>query len=118
MSMAGVASARPVIGSTLKVDVFDVPNAFGGFFMLAGVTPIIPGYDLTTIGMPSCTLDLQIITTDFIPTTANTGQWSLAIPNSPIWLGYSIYHQAVGVDLPANTAGFITSQLGTAIVGV
>ena len=118
MAMTGVPSARPVIGSTMKVDVTGIPAVMTGFLMIAGVTPVIPGFDLTGIGMPGCSLDLQIIMTEIIPSTAGEGQWSLAIPNSPIWLGFSIYHQAVGLDLSANTAGFIISHLGTATVGI
>ena len=118
IATADVPSARPVLGTTMKVDVTGVSAAMTGFFMIAGVTPVTPGFDLTGIGMPGCTLDLQIITTDIVPATAGSGQWSLSIPNSPIWLGYSIYHQAVGLDLPANAFGLITSRLGIATVGI
>lgn len=118
MALAGVPSARPVIGSTTKVDVTGVPAMMTSFVMIAGVTPILPGFDLTGIGMPGCTLDMQIITTEIVPALAGEGQWSLAIPNNPIWLGYSIYHQAVGLDLPANTAGLIISHVGNATVGI
>lgn len=118
MELIGVPSARPVLGSTLKVDVTGVPVAMTAFVMFAGVVPIIPGADLTALGMPGCTLDLNIITTEIVPAASGEGQWSLAIPNSAIWLGNSVYHQAVGFDLAANAAGYITSHLGIATVGI
>ena len=86
--------------------------------MIAGVTPINPGLDLTGIGMPGCTLDLQILINEVVPAVQGEGQWSLAIPNDPIWLGFSIYHQAIGLDPAANAFGFITSNVGNATVGI
>lgn len=117
MIQTGVPSARPVMGSVMKVDVTNNPIAVPGFVMVAGVNPIVPGIDLTSIGMPNCTLGLDIITIEVVPANAGSGQWSLGIPNNPVWLGQSIYHQAVGFDLAANALGYLTSNLGKATVG-
>jgi len=117
ITQTGVPSARPVLDSTMKVDVTDIPAALTGFVMVVGTTPIVPALDLTSIGMPGCTLGLNIIATEIVPAAAGAGQWALAIPNNPAWLGQSIYHQAVGFDLPANALGFLTSNLGQGIVG-
>ncbi len=118
ITLTGVPSALPVIGSTMKVDVANLPVAVPIFVMVAGTTPIVPALDLTSIGMPGCTLGLLIISNETAAANAGVGQWSLAIPNNPVWLGQSIYHQAVGLDLAANALGFLTSDLGHALVGL
>ena len=118
MEITAVPSARPVLNSTMKVDISGNPVAMPVLVMIAGVTPINPGLDLTGIGMPGCTLDLQILINEVVPAVQGEGQWSLAIPNDPIWLGFSIYHQAIGLDPAANAFGFITSNVGNATVGI
>lgn len=118
VALREVPSARPVIGSTLKVEVVDLPASVPICLMLAGTAPIVPALDLTSFGMPGCTLGLQSIATETLLATAGEAEWSLAIPNNPAWLGQSIYHQAVSVDLAANALGLTTSDLGEARVGL
>ena len=118
MTLAGVPSARPVLGSTLQVDVAGAPPAVPVFLMIAGVVPYTPKIDLTAVGMPGCELGLEMITLESVPQTSGSGQWSLAIPNSPLWLGQSVWHQAVGLDPGVNALGLITSNTGEAAVGL
>lgn len=118
ITLTGVPSARPVLASVMSVDVSNLPASASVFVMVAGTTPTIPAIDLTSIGMPGCTLGMQIISNETLPANAGDGQWSLAIPNNPAWLGQSIYHQAVGLDLAANALGLLTSNLGEALVGL
>ncbi len=118
MELAGVPSARPVLGSTLKVDVTGAPAALPAFLMIAGVVPYAPKLDLTAAGMPGCELGLEMIVLESVLQTNGAGQWSLPIPNSPLWLGQSIWHQAVGLDPTANALGLITSNTGEASAGL
>ncbi|MFN3244194.1 MAG: vanadium-dependent haloperoxidase [Planctomycetota bacterium] len=118
MQVAGVASARPVLGSTMLVDVANAPTAVPAFVMIAGVTPFDPKVDLGPVGMPGCELGLDMIVLEVVPQTAGSGQWALPIPNDPLWLGQSVWHQAVGFDVAANPRGFITSNTGEGAVGL
>lgn len=117
IELGAVPSARAVLGSTLEVDANYLPSAAPLFVMIAGTTAHPSGIDLTSIGMPGCSLHLDIISADSVAAFGGTGRWSLPIPNSPAWLGQSIYHQAVGIDPAANVLGLITSEYGIATVG-
>ncbi|MEO6597461.1 MAG: vanadium-dependent haloperoxidase, partial [Planctomycetota bacterium] len=118
VAISGVPGARAVIGSTLRVEVANLPVSTPAVIMMVGTTAIVPGTDLGMLGAPGCTLDLGII--DYHPLTPLLGHatWSLPIPNDPTWLGQSIYHQAAAADALANPFGWTTSNAGNAIVGL
>jgi hypothetical protein len=118
VTLAGVPSARPVMGSTLKVDVGNLPVAVPMFFLLAGTSRIQPGLDLGFAGAPGCTLDNDMIVLEVVPAAFGSGRWSLPIPSDPTWLGLTIFHQAVGLDVAANALGLTSSNLGHASVGL
>ena len=46
------------------------------------------------------------------------GQLALAILNSSLFLGVSIWHQAVALDPAVNALGLITSDTGEGVVGL
>ncbi|MCK5941483.1 MAG: vanadium-dependent haloperoxidase [Planctomycetes bacterium] len=118
IAMAGVPSARPVLGSTMRVDASNLPAGVPAFVMIVGTAALTPKLDLTSIGMPGCELGLDIIVLDVVNQTAGEGQWALPIPNTPAWIGQSIWHQAVGFDPAANALGYITSRTGRGLVGL
>jgi hypothetical protein len=118
ITISGVSSARPVLGMTMLVDVEDLPASVPVFLMIAGTSAIVPGLDLGFTGAPGCTLDLNIIANETLPAVAGVGQWSFSVPNNPVWIGQTIYHQAVGIDLAANALGLTTSNVGAAKVGL
>ncbi|HEX5053780.1 MAG TPA: vanadium-dependent haloperoxidase [Planctomycetota bacterium] len=118
VTVSAVPSALPVIGSTMKVDVANLPAAVPLFVMLAGTTRLVPGFNLGYFGAPGCTSDVLPITSETLLATWGTGRWTLPIPLNTAWLGLSIYHQAVGIDLAANALGVTTSNLGDARLGL
>ena len=118
MELAGVPSARPVLGSTMLVDVSGAPAAAPAFLMIAGTSGYTPAVDLTAVGMPGCGLGVDMLVMEAVPQVGGAGQWSLPIPSVPLFLGLSIWHQAVGLDPGVNAVGLITSNTGEGAVGL
>ena len=118
VQLNGVPSARPVLGSVLKVDVVNLPVFAPVFLMSVGTSRLVPGVDLGSIGAPGCTIDHQLLVVEVGSAAYGRGSWSLAIPNNPVWLGRAIYQQAIGFDAAANALGIVTSNLGIATVGL
>ena len=94
------------------------PTASPAFLMIAGTAPYTPALDLSAVGMPGCQLGLDMIVMDAVPQVNGGGQWALAIPNSSLFLGASIWHQAVALDPGVNALGLITSDTGEGVVGL
>src|SRR5690606_13798151 len=114
----GVPSAKPVLGSVLKVKVENLPVFAPVYLMTVGTTRLLPAVDLGSVGAPGCTIDHQLLLAEVGNAAFGRGSWSLAIPSNPVWLGQSIFQQAFGFDAAANALGLITSNLGVAVVGL
>ena len=118
VTLVAVPSARPVLGSTLRVDVTELPLASPVFLMVASTDPIAPSLNLAIVGAPGCLLEQQILLLETLTANSGAGSWSFPIANNASLIGQSIYHQAVGIDPTANLLGLTTSNLGTATVGL
>lgn len=118
VTLSGVPSARPVLGTTMQAKAINLPVPAPVVIMMMGVQDQVPGIDLTAIGAPGCRVDVQILALEFLTAAAGQATWSFAIPNNPVWLGQSIYHQVVTSDPPANPFGITTSNAGRAFVGI
>ncbi|MCA8943121.1 MAG: vanadium-dependent haloperoxidase [Planctomycetes bacterium] len=117
VSLAAQPSGMPVPGSTMVVDVTNLPMAAANTVMFLGLTRPPSPLDLTPIGMGGCTLDTNIFATPVVPAAGGTAQWSLNIPDNPFWLGKSLYHQAFTLDLGVNTLGVTSSVAGRGLIG-
>lgn len=113
-----VPEGRPVLGSTMLVDVSGLPSATPVYLMLLGMFEHAPALDLTSYGMPGCTLGVDWAYAETLTSTAGSDQWTLQIPSTPNWLGFEIYHQAVGLDPTANAFGMITSNAALGTIGL
>lgn len=118
MELTGVPSARPVLGSTMLVDVDGAPSSVPAFLMMAGTVPYTPAIDLSAVGMPGCQLGLDMIVLESVLQIGGSGQWALPIPNSSLFLGMSVWHQAVALDPTVNSLGLITSDTGEGVIGL
>jgi len=117
VGLSGVPSARPVLGSTLVVDVTGIPPVNQLCPLFVSTMETAPAIDLTSIGMPGCTLSVQPMEMFLLPQSSGNAQWSIAIPNLPALTGLALWHQAVVFDTAANAAGLITSEVGVATIG-
>jgi len=118
VELVAVPSARPVLGSTFAVEVENLPVFAPIYLMTAGTDRLLPAVDLGLVGAPGCTIDHEVIVADTGAAAFGRGTWSLALPNTPAWLGVTFYQQAIGFDGAANDLGLITSDLGIATIGL
>ncbi len=117
LGLRGVPSARPVLGSTMAVEVIGVPGANQVVLLMVGTSGFSPAIDLTAIGMPGCVIGVNPIEVVPLLPSAGTAPWSLAIPNVAPLAGTTVWHQALALDPAANAAGLITSDVGQGVVG-
>ncbi len=117
VSLSAAPAGLPVLGGTLSVDITNLPLAASNTFVAFGFFPWNPGLDLGPIGMTGCTLDLEIVATESVAASGGTANWTLGIPNEPAAIGWSIAHQALTIDGPANALGLTSSISGDAQIG-
>ena len=118
VSLQGDRSARPVVGSGMRVEVSNLPTAAPIAIMVLGLEPIVPGFDLAPLGAAGCTADVSVLAYDLLPVSGGVSSWTLPIPNDPAWLGQSLLHQVSANDAPVNALGVITSCLGVGLIGL
>jgi hypothetical protein len=96
----------PAVGGTYSIDVVGLPSTpvLLGF----GVTAI-PPFDLTGLGLPTCTLDVLIIGT--IPGVTDAGGVATFSPPSPAVAGQTFHVQGYVADAGASTLGATTELL-------
>lgn len=114
-ALTASAGAPPIVGSTGSIVLSDVPTALS--FVAAGTSDqIFNGYalpvSLASIGMQGCDLLQSADLGSFaaMPGSGTTATWSLAIPQSPLLVGVSIYLQGYAVAPGANPLGVIVSN--------
>ncbi|MCA8943710.1 MAG: vanadium-dependent haloperoxidase [Planctomycetes bacterium] len=113
-----VPSAMPVLGSTLELAVSNLPLAATNGWVALGSFKQTPLVDLSVIGMPSCTFDVfDPFATIPVAATNGSALYSLDMPSDPWWLGRSLYHQALAIDLGANALGITTSVSADTRIG-
>lgn len=101
-------SGFPTVGSTYSIDISGAPNVPG--LIGIGVTPIpSPGFDLTSVGLPGCTLDLLILSSVGI-VTDGAGEFSITAP-PPTVAGSTFFLQAYLIDAGPTTLGATTELL-------
>lgn len=104
------ATNRPVLGTTLQMNVTSVPagTSFGVVFL--GFAQYAAGQSLASIGMPGClrycSQDSQYGT--FVSGTSYT--YSLALPNQAAFRGLHIYAQAATLTPGVNALGALSSN--------
>lgn len=110
------ASALPVLGSTLTIDIGNLP-APETMVMVLGVGTVTPSVDLGFLGAPGCPAHVTPDFLQLITGSAGSASFSLAVPNNPALTGYELHSQAIVVDAAANAFGGVVSDAATATVG-
>ena len=102
--------SRPVIGTVASMETFAIPAGSTAGLVLFGFTPIDPGIDLTTIGMPGCSLLVVVdASIPFTPAGA-TSRHALPLPNTPALVGVHLHLQSAAVVPGANRLGVLASN--------
>jgi hypothetical protein len=111
----------PRIGSTLRVNLLDLPA--NAAFMLTGWSSTNSSFgplplSLNSLGMPGCIAFVSADSAAIVVGAGGSALWSTSIPDLPILVGLTFYQQAIVIDpLAGNSMGAVMSDAATAIVG-
>lgn len=119
-TMVAAPGSRPVLGSTLSVDLGNVP--LGVAIMAVGLSntslpPFTLPFDLAQFGMPGCLLRTDAQVTSIVAGVPPQANWTLSVPNNPGLQGLILYNQAFVVDPTANLAGLTITPGGRIRLG-
>jgi|JRYL01.1.fsa_nt_gb hypothetical protein len=125
LTLAGAPNALPVVGSTLAVEVGNIPTGAPAFVMVGLSDRTWLGQPLPQLldsfGATGCTL-YQDIAVDGFGSTVATGsgvaQWSKSIPNDKVFVGFEMFLQAWAPSASANPAGLVASGAIKVVVGL
>ncbi|MDA0373714.1 MAG: hypothetical protein O2865_08005 [Planctomycetota bacterium] len=108
LSLIGVG--RPKLGSSFALEVREIPSAaFLGAISL-GFTQIVPGIDLTSVGMARCFQHTTFDATFAFTPSGGTQSMPLNIPATPALAGVHVYGQAIANGTPYTPSGVLTSN--------
>lgn len=108
--MALAASARPRLGTTISLDTTDVPAAGLLGIQFLSFTKLLPGLDLTGLGMPGCTLYQAMDVALTFPLAGGSGSQPFAIPNNLAFQGLLVAAQSGALAPTANALGLLSSN--------
>lgn len=105
--LALLAPSSPVVGTTMNLQVSNVPGVFIPALGAMGTSRTswlglpLP-FDLAPAGIPGCLLHQSAEATLALGAPNGTGvvPWPVAIPNNPLLLGSELYFQALTLELP------------------
>jgi len=115
-----LVGGMPILGTTFKVACTNLqPDHFAtmwiGFSNTTSVLGTLP-FDLTTLGMPGCTL---FVSGDLVGTLLNwngMALWEATLPNAPEFVGLPFYLQAGVIDR-INALGMVVTNAAEVRVG-
>ncbi len=114
-----VALQPPRLGQTMVIELSNLP--LNAAFLLVGFSNTNSSLgslplDLTALGAPGCfgrvSSDIAVLVTG----ANNRATWSLAIPNSPLYLSNFLFTQGLSLD-GINTLGAVPSDAAGLVVG-
>jgi hypothetical protein len=106
------ASARPVLGTTIQMNVGNIPPGAPIAGLIYGLTKFSPGLPLAGIGMPGCFQYGSQEVTVLLIAPGSTASAPFGVPNNPAFAGVHVVVQAAVFD-PAgghNTLGALSSN--------
>jgi len=122
-ALANVAGSLPRIGSTLHLQLTNLPPSFInvpiGFlgFDAASWGGIPLPLSLAPFGFPGCDALLAPVTSDGLTNVVGVAAWNIPLPMSAFALGADIYFQGAVLVPGWNPGGFVFSNGGHAVVG-
>lgn len=121
--LANVAGSVPRIGSTLQLQVTNLPGSplnavIGaiGFDATEWNGSPLP-LDLSPLGFTGCDLWLAPAITSFVSNSNGMATWDVLIPMNSFYLGVHVYFQALVLVPGWNPAGFVFSNAGHGVMG-
>ncbi len=110
LSLAPQTGSRPVIGTTftMEIDRITAGSTLGA--MVFGFNALVPGLDLSPLGMPGCEQNISLDASSFFPLLTTPATFPFAVPNSSGLVGYTLYAQAGTVTPGINLPGVAVSN--------
>lgn len=114
----------PALGSTFSRQLTGAP-AFAPYLLMQGLSNVTANggsvplpYDLTPLGAPSCTINVDpAINTFGFTDAAGVAEWSMNVPNALALRGLPWFEQALVLNAPANSFGAQVSNYARVILG-
>lgn len=99
-TLLGRGGSVPALGASFTVDLDNLDPSGAPALLAAALSPLVPGLELSSFGMPGCRVYVGTTATNFF-TLANVGgaaSWTLVVPNQPSLQGHEVYMQGVVFD--------------------
>jgi hypothetical protein len=107
-----VVDVLPRLGTTVNLVTSNIPATAAGTAVLLSLSSVIPGLELTFLGMPGCFQNVALAnaTTLGFVFTSPSGSLPLVIPNAAIYLGYPVFAQSTAFVTGVNAFGALASN--------
>ena len=105
------------------VDLGNLPPGSGFAYVIFGFSNTnwsgipLPG-DLSTLGLPGCTVYLSVEVAFPVLATSGKAQLAFLIPSDPSLNGLRFFNQGVAFDPPANFFGAVVTNAGSGVIGI
>jgi hypothetical protein len=110
LELRSQAGSRPGIGSTYTMEVDQIPAGSLAGLMVLGLTQLVPGVDLTFLGMQGCELHASLDALLSYALTGSPTPFPVPIPNNVALAGFLLHAQAATLTPGVNTLGIATSN--------
>jgi hypothetical protein len=113
--LAAAPSSLPKINTTFTLALSSMRTTGGAVIVILGPSPI--SVDLSSAGMPGCSLLTHVLLLTATTNSGGTGTVSYAIPNDSSLLGALFYNQALVLDPGVNAFGGVMTNGGEGVIG-
>jgi hypothetical protein len=106
------ASARPLAGTTIGLATSNVPAGASFSAVLAAFAAVVPGLELSALGMPGCWQHVPLggAVTLGIAFGSPVANVPFSLPAGTAWLGIGLFAQSVSFVPGANALGAVSSN--------
>jgi hypothetical protein len=112
------SSGRPIIGTTIDLITTNAPADAASGLSILSLSSIPGGVDLTSLGMPGCSVYQNLDVIDLFSVVAGSGQRSFVFPNNSSLSGVVLWNQAVVIVPGINAFNMATSNGLELLVGI
>jgi hypothetical protein len=109
-ALALTGSPRPVIGNTVVLRTSLIPAGTPLGLMVFGLLPLVPGVDLTSLGMPGCFQWNNALLMRTFAVSGATANTNMFVPNNNALAGVHLYAQSATLTSGLNAFGLISSN--------
>jgi hypothetical protein len=123
-SLLPIASSRPVLGTSFQVRFGNLENSPLAFvFATIGFQDqtwngLPLPYNLSSVGMPTCLLRIEPVTTTVLSNVAGHADWSIALPPGSGLDGQQFFLQGAVIAPGWNAAGAVLSDSRRGVAGI